>query len=69
MRQTKEIMKKSVAIIGTQGVPANYGGFESLVENLIDSDKMDYTVYCSSKDMGSRMDSYKNAKLKYIPLS
>ena len=61
-------MKRRVAIIGTQGVPANYGGFESLVENLIDSDKMDYTVYCSSKDMDTRMDSYKGAKLKYIPL-
>ena len=24
-----------VAIVGTQGVPANYGGFESLVENII----------------------------------
>ena len=26
---------KQVAIIGTQGVPARYGGFESLVENII----------------------------------
>ncbi len=24
-----------VAIIGTQGVPAKYGGFETLVENII----------------------------------
>ena len=61
-------MKRRVAIVGTQGVPANYGGFESLVENLIDSDNMEYTVFCSSKDMQSRMDTYKGAKLKYIPL-
>ena len=26
---------KNIAIIGTQGVPANYGGFETLVENII----------------------------------
>ena len=26
---------KQVAIVGTQGVPANYGGFETLVENII----------------------------------
>ena len=26
---------KRVAIIGTVGVPASYGGFETLVENLI----------------------------------
>lgn len=62
------MMKRRVAIVGTQGVPANYGGFESLVENLIDSDNMEYTVFCSSKDMQSRMDTYKGAKLKYIPL-
>ena len=26
---------KQVAIVGTQGVPASYGGFETLVENII----------------------------------
>ena len=26
---------KKVAIVGTQGVPAKYGGFETLVENII----------------------------------
>ena len=38
---------KRVAIIGTQGVPANYGGFETLVENIIGehcSDNIEYTV-------------------------
>ncbi len=60
---------KRVAIIGTQGVPANYGGFETLVENIIGehcSDDIEYTVYCSSKDMPERLDSHKGAKLKYI---
>ena len=44
---------KKVAIIGTQGVPANYGGFESLVENIIGdncSEGIEYTVFCSSLD-------------------
>lgn len=62
---------KHVSIIGTQGVPANYGGFESLVENLIGeykSDNIQYTVFCSSKDMPERLEEYKGAKLKYIPL-
>lgn len=27
---------KTVAVVGTVGVPACYGGFESLVQNLID---------------------------------
>lgn len=60
---------KNIAIIGIQGVPANYGGFESLVENIIGVDKSEdirYTVFCSSKDMGERMPSYKGARLKYV---
>lgn len=62
---------KNISIIGTQGVPANYGGFESLVENLIGENKAEdvkYTVFCSSKDMPQQMDQYKGATLKYIPL-
>ncbi len=62
---------KNITVIGIQGVPAQYGGFESLVENLIGADKSDgihYTVFCSGKDMKSRMDVYKGADLKYIPL-
>ena len=64
-------MIKRVAIIGTQGVPANYGGFESLVENLIGdhkSEEIQYTVFCSSKDMPEKLEEYKGAKLKYIPM-
>ena len=60
---------KRVAIIGTQGVPANYGGFETLVENIIGehcSDNIEYTVYCSAKDMPQKLYEYKGAKLKYI---
>lgn len=63
---------KNVTIIGTQGVPANYGGFESLVENIIGENKspdINYTVFCSSKDLKQKYSEYKDAKLKYIPLS
>ncbi len=62
---------KKVAIIGTVGVPANYGGFETLVENMIGdncSDGIEYTVFCSSKDNKTKLESYKGAKLKYVPL-
>ena len=44
---------RKVAIVGTQGVPAQYGGFETLVENLIGkfkSNKVEYTVFCSGRD-------------------
>ena len=63
---------KNIAIIGTQGVPANYGGFESLVENIIGENKspnINYTVFCSSKDMQPRIKEHKGATLKYVPLS
>lgn len=64
-------MIKKVAIVGTQGVPANYGGFESLVDNLLGEncpDGVQYTVFCSSRDLPDRRSSYKGATLKYIPL-
>lgn len=60
-----------VAIVGTQGVPATYGGFESLVDNLLGDncpEDVQYTVFCSSKDMADRRKEYKGAFLKYIPL-
>ncbi|MDY4833308.1 MAG: DUF1972 domain-containing protein [Treponema sp.] len=48
-----ETQKKQIAIIGTVGVPACYGGFESLVENLLDFTPQDvqYTVFCTSKNI------------------
>ena len=64
-------MKKRIAIIGTVGVPAVYGGFETLVENLIGknaSDNIDYLVYCSGKSYKERLVSYKGARLDYISL-
>jgi len=63
---------RQIAIVGTVGVPANYGGFETLVENLIiyhDAKSVDdpITVYCSSKSYPTRRETYMSAKLKYIP--
>ena len=61
-----------VAIIGTVGLPANYGGFETLTEHLVSHlDKTyDITVYCSGKKYPeqTRPDHFGKAKLKYIPL-
>lgn len=61
----------NISVIGTAGIPANYGGFETLVENLVkfQSDKIKYTVFCSSRNYTKRMCYYKNAKLKYINLN
>ena len=60
-----------ISIIGTVGLPANYGGFETLTENLIGylKDRYQFVVYCSSRNRKDRPESYKNAKLVYIPLN
>lgn len=62
---------KQVAIVGIQGVPAKYGGFETLVENIIGkncSGDIRYTVFCSRRDCQKHAKEYKHARLKYIPL-
>lgn len=62
---------KKVAVVGIQGVPANYGGFETLVENIIGDNcakDIQYTVFCSSKDYPVRREAYKGCRLQYIPL-
>lgn len=61
---------KRIAIVGTQGVPAQYGGFETLVENLIHeqcSPEIEYTVFCAARDYTRKLKFYKGARLKYIP--
>ncbi len=60
-----------VAIVGTVGLPARYGGFETLVENITKhgaSQGVVYTVFCSAKVYAKRLESYQGAKLKYVNL-
>ncbi len=59
---------KKVAIIGTKGIPADYGGFETLAQCLTDDKSVEYTVFCSSKDLSVKLSEYNGAKLRYIPL-
>ena len=66
--------KTRIAIIGTTGLPARYGGFETLAEHLVSSlaEEFDITVYCSSKyfgKKGKRQETYKGARLHYINLN
>lgn len=62
---------KKVAVVGTVGVPACYGGFESLVHNLIDyqSNNIQYQIFCSSKKYEKKLSHYKNAELIYLPVN
>lgn len=58
-----------VAILGTNGVPAKYGGFETLVEYLTLhlGAKFNLTVYCSKTPKDKRLREYNGAKLVYLP--
>lgn len=64
--------KKKVAVIGTVGLPAKYGGFETLTEHLVAQlgSTYDITVYCSKKKYpkAARPKTYQGARLKYLPL-
>ena len=63
-------MGKKIAIIGTVGLPAKYGGFETLTEYLTKylSGDYDLTVYCSAKSYNEKPSNYNGASLKYINL-
>ncbi len=57
-----------ICIIGTVGIPASYGGFETLVESLVEDEATKFYVYCSSKHYPHKIKTYKGAKLIYIPI-
>lgn len=63
-------MGTKFAVIGTVGLPAQYGGWETLSEQLVTYLDRDYdiSVYCSSKSYSSQPKKYGNADLIYIPL-
>jgi glycosyltransferase involved in cell wall biosynthesis len=64
---------RTTAILGTVGIPARYGGFETLAENLV---RYHYeqalpgklVVYCSSVGSRNRPASHLGADLRYVPL-
>jgi glycosyltransferase involved in cell wall biosynthesis len=66
----KKVQK--IAIIGTVGLPACYGGFETLAEQLVSQlgNEMDITVYCSTYGYPAekRKSMWKSAKLVWLPI-
>jgi glycosyltransferase involved in cell wall biosynthesis len=56
-----------IALLGTRGIPANYGGFETFAEEL--STRLiqrghDVTVYCRQRHSEPR---YRGVRLQYLP--
>lgn len=62
--------KKKVVLIGTNGIPANYGGIETLAEYLARDLNEDYDLYCycSKTPKEKQRETYRNTKLIYLPL-
>ncbi len=64
-------MIKKVAIVGTVGIPAKYGGFETLTEYITKdlNKEYDITVFCSSKSYKEKIERHNNCRLEYINLN
>ena len=64
------IKKISIALIGTRGVPANYGGFETCVEEIgkrLVTKGHEVTVYCRNSYYNEKKKEYCGMKLVHLP--
>jgi len=63
--------KKKISIIGTVGIPAKYGGFETLTEYITKdlNKEYDITVFCSSKAYKEKVKKHNDCHLEYINLN
>lgn len=68
----KKLNVSKLGIIGTVGVPAKYGGFETLVHHLVLhlNQKFDITVYNSKPAYTEeeRVEEWEGAKMVYLPI-
>lgn len=74
MRNHSSLTQRTkLGIIGTVGVPANYGGFETLAHQLVLNlgNQFDLTVYSSAKAYPKevRVKEWQGAKIVYLPLN
>ena len=59
-----------IAILGTRGVPANYGGFETFAEHLstrLVARGHEVTVYCRAHYVSPRQLEFQGVRLKVLP--
>jgi len=59
-----------IAILGTRGVPANYGGFETFAEHLstrLVARGHEVTVYCRAHYVSPRQIEFQGVRLKVLP--
>jgi glycosyltransferase involved in cell wall biosynthesis len=63
-------MQKKLAVVGTNGLPGRYGGWDQLLENMVEylSSSYEITVYASKFNYDKYPVTYKSANLVYLPL-
>ncbi|HUH33988.1 MAG TPA: DUF1972 domain-containing protein [Daejeonella sp.] len=63
-------MKIKIGIIGTNGLPGRYGGWDQLLNHLTSNlrDRFSFIVYTSSHDAVEGLEEYNGARLKIIKL-
>lgn len=62
--------KKSIAIVGTNGLPGRYGGWDQLMNHLTTQlrEKVNFIVYTSSYNAVPGLKEVNGARLKVLPL-
>ena len=68
----KGLLMKDVFIVGSKGIPANYGGFETFVDNLVTrqvNPNIKYHVSCMTFDKSVKQYDYNGAECQeiYVP--
>src|SRR5213596_424171 len=64
------LMLMRIAILGTRGIPANYGGFETFAERVstrLAARGHEVTVYCRAHYTSLRQLEYQGVRLKVLP--
>jgi glycosyltransferase involved in cell wall biosynthesis len=59
-----------IALVGTRGIPANYGGFETFAEELstrLAARGHEVVVYCRTNNVETREKSYRGVRLVHLP--
>lgn len=70
MRERRVPRRLKIALLGTRGIPANYGGFETCAEELavrLAALGHDVSVYCRTPHIDYPGDTYKGVRLVKLP--
>jgi hypothetical protein len=66
----RSINRMKIAILGTRGIPANYGGFETFAEECaagLAARGHAVTVYCRSHYVSKSLNQHRGARLVVLP--